>query len=229
MVSISLVKPMVNKEPLSQLIESINQDLRPQVIIESVRPYDPVEVRLLPSPWVLLGTGNYAAVFAHPNYPEQAIKIYAPTRPGFEDEVEVYRRIGTHPAFSQCFYAQDNILILKRIRGVTLYNCLHQGLHIPRQVILDIDQALDYARDQGLNPRDVHGKNVMMHKGRGLVVDISDFLEKGSGSAWNDFKTFYFWIYRPLLSPAKIRIPLRFLDLSRFIYRRLRSLLKRES
>ncbi len=220
---------MVDKDRLGQLIELVNLDLRPQVSLESIEPHDPVEVRHIPSPWVLLGTGNYAAVFAHPDYPDRAIKVYAPGRPGFEDEVEVYRRIGNHPAFSQCFYARDNVLILKCMQGVTLYDCLQQGLRIPVQVISDIDRALDRARERGLNPRDVHGKNVMMHEGRGSVVDISDFLERGTGSAWRDFKRFYFWIYRPFLSPARIRIPLKLLNFSRFAYRRWRALLKHES
>ncbi|MEM8545663.1 MAG: serine/threonine protein kinase [Cyanobacteria bacterium P01_H01_bin.119] len=220
---------MTDKDRISQLIEIVNRHLRREIILESVKPHNPVEARFFPPPWVLLGTGNYAAVFAHPSYPNEAIKVYAPNRSGFEDEVEVYRRIGTHPAFSQCFYAEDNVLILKRMKGVTLYNCLHQGIRIPGQVILDIDRALDYARTKGLNPRDVHGKNVMMYEGRGLVVDISDFLKQGSGSSWNDFKRFYFWIYRPFLSPVKIRIPLKLLDFTRLTYRWLRSVLRRES
>ena len=33
-------------------------------------------------------------------------------------------------------------------------------------------------REQGLTPCDVHGKNVMMEKGRGYVVDVSDFLKQ---------------------------------------------------
>lgn len=219
----------MNRDRLSQLIKIVNQNLRPGVSLESVRPHDPIEVHYIPAPWQLLGTGNYAAVFAHPDYSDQVVKIYAPNRPGFEDEVEVYRRIGSHPAFSQCFYAQDDFLILKRLRGVTLFDCLHQRLRIPVQVIVDIDRALDYTRSQGLNPRDVHGKNVMMHEGRGLVVDISDFLEEGLGSARTDFKKFYYWIYRPFLSPARICIPLGILNFSRRAYRWLRSLLKRKA
>lgn len=111
----------------------------------------------MPVPWQLLGTGNYAAVFEHPDYPEQVVKIYAPGRPGFEQEVEVYRRLGYHPAFSECLYAQKPFLILKRLHGVTLYDCLHRGLPIPQQVIRDIDQALDDTRSQGFFPHDVHG------------------------------------------------------------------------
>ncbi|MEM9215458.1 MAG: serine/threonine protein kinase [Cyanobacteria bacterium P01_F01_bin.150] len=214
---------------LQPLINLVQQELRPQATLVSIRPYDPIEVQHVPNPWQLLGAGNYAAVFAHPDYPNLVVKIYAPGRPGFEDEVEVYRRIGTHSSFSECFYAHDNFLILKRLRGVTLFDCLHQGLPIPKQVILDIDQALDYSRSQGLRPHDVHGKNVMMHNGRGLVVDISDFLHEGTGLAWNDLKLFYYWIYRPLVLPLKLRIPLALLNATRGLYRWSRVLLKRSA
>lgn len=227
----STSNPVLNTAQPSQsietLVEKINQDLRPQARLRSVRPHDPVEAQHVPQPWQLLGTGNYAAVFAHPEYPELVVKVYAPGRPGFDEEVEVYRRIGSHPAFSQCFYAHDNLLILKRLHGVTLYNCLHRGFRIPKQVVSDIDHALDYARSRGLRPHDVHGKNVMMHEGRGLVIDISDFLREGAGLAWNDLKKFYYWVYRPLLSPLRIRIPLALLDAWRGIYRLIRILLKR--
>ena len=219
----------MNETSLDRLVELVNRDLCSEARIESVRPYDPVEVRAIPSPWRLIGTGNYAAVFVHPDYPDRVVKIYAAGRPGFEAEVEVYRRIGSHPAFSECFYARDNFLVLKRLEGITLFDCLHKGLRVPKQVILDIDDALDYARDKGLRPHDVHGKNVMMRDGRGLVVDISDFLEEGEGSVWDDFKRFYFWIYNPLLSPFKIPIPFAVLDSSRGVYRWFRTLQKREA
>ncbi|MGD1950758.1 MAG: serine/threonine protein kinase [Leptolyngbyaceae cyanobacterium] len=228
-VDYSTDAPIVNSVQLNRLVNSIYEDLRPRVSLESVRPHDPVKVHYVPYPWQVLGTGNYAAVFAHPQYPDLVVKLYAPNRPGFEDEVEVYRRIGAHPAFSQCFYAQDNFLVLKRLQGITLYNCLHKGLHIPKQVVLDIDRALDYARSRGLRPHDVHGKNVMMQQGQGLVVDISDFLREGSGSAWDDLKKFYYWVYRPFLAPLKVRLPLPLLDASRGVYRFLRVLLKRKA
>lgn len=219
----------VDAVELERLVDIIYSTLLPYARLESVRPHNPIVVDHVPLPWQLLGTGNYAAVFAHPDYPDLVIKVYAPGRPGFEDETEVYRRIGSHPAFSQCFYARDNFLVLKCLKGVTLYNCLHLGLRIPKQIIFDIDQALDYARSRGLRPHDVHGKNVMMHNGRGLVVDISDFLREGSGSAWDDLKLAYYWVYRPFLSPLNVRVSLTLLNLSRGVYRFIRVLLKRKA
>nr|MDZ8283307.1 serine/threonine protein kinase [Nostoc sp. ChiSLP01] len=168
----------MNKSNLLHLLKSIDRDLLPSLQIESVNPRDPIKVKYLSQPWRLLGIGNYAAVVVRPDYPECVVKIYAPGRPGYEEEVEVYRRLGFHPAFSECLYAADGFLVLKRLDGITLYDCMHLGLPIPQQVIRDIDEALDYARSRGLHPHDVHGRNVMMHQGRGLVVDISDFLHQ---------------------------------------------------
>jgi len=191
----------MDKLRLNTLISQINTELRPQLKLESVDPHNPVAVHYCPSPWEKIGAGNYAAVFSHPDYPEVVIKLYAPGRPGFEEEREVYQRLGKHPAYSQCFYAEDNCLILKRLQGVTLYDSINRGLKIPKQVIQDIDAALDYARGQGLLPHDVHGRNVMMYQGRGYVVDVSDFLKLESCSAWENLKTAYYWLYRPILAP----------------------------
>ncbi|KYC41906.1 serine/threonine protein kinase [Scytonema hofmannii PCC 7110] len=213
-----------DRSQIEHLIESIHQELLPNLQIESVDPHDPVKVQSIPHPWQLLGAGNYAAVVYHPDYPNQVVKIYAPGRPGFEEEVEVYRRLGSHPAFSKCFYAKDGLLVLKRLYGVTLYDCMHLGLQIPVQVIRDIDKALDYARKRGLYPHDVHGRNVMMHEGKGLVVDISDFLHEETCSKWNDLKKAYYWLYRPLLCPLRLRIPYFALDIVRKSYRFFRRL-----
>ncbi|MBD2666940.1 hypothetical protein B6N60_03435 [Richelia sinica FACHB-800] len=204
---------------LHKLIEIIDQELLPNFQVESVNPHDPVEVRTLPHPWEIVGRGNYAAVVYHPDYLEFVVKIYAPGRPGFEDEVEVYNRLGYHPAFSECLYAKDGLLILKRLHGVTLYDCIQRGIKIPKQVIEEIDQALEYASQRGLHPHDVHGRNVMMYEGRGLVVDISDFLFEEKCAKWDNLKRAYYWLYLPIISPLGLRIPPSLLNVVRKTYR----------
>lgn len=209
---------------MNQLIESIYEDLLPHLQIESRDPRNPVVVHQVSYPWRLLGTGNYAAVFYHPDYPDQVVKIYAPGRPGLAEEVEVYRRLGSHPAFSECLFSGENFLVLKRLYGKTLYDCMHLGLPIPKQVITDIDQALAYARKCDLYPHDVHGRNVMMWQGRGLVADVSDFLHEDACSAWDDLKRAYYWLYRPILRPFRLRVPYSVLNIVRKGYRFLRRL-----
>ena len=205
--------------PLRALVD---RELRPALRIESVSPNDPVQVRHLPAPWQLLGAGNYAAVLVHPEHPELVVKVYAPGRPGFDAERAVYERLGEHPAYSQCLFAEDGVLVLRRLHGVTLYDAVHRGLPIPPQVIRDIDGALAYARSRGLHPHDVHGRNVMMHDGRGLVVDVSDFLEEEDCTKWQDLKAAYFRVYRPVFMRLRLRVPYAALDLVRLGYRLFR-------
>ncbi|PZE20147.1 serine/threonine protein kinase [Paenibacillus xerothermodurans] len=208
-----------------QLITLVEQDLLPQLDVESVNPHDPIEVRQLPAPWQLVGAGNYAVVVAHPAYSDLVVKVYAPGRPGLEEEAEVYRRLGSHPAYSECFHAGDNYLILKRLNGVTLYNCMLRGIPIPKRVIQDIDEALDYARSKGLNPHDVHGKNVMLQDGRGKVVDVSDFLKEEPCFMWRDLKRAYNFFYFPAFS--RLHVPAWVMTAVRKGYRFYRKRLQR--
>jgi hypothetical protein len=221
-----LANPESDRSHLHQLVQCIERELLPQLQLHSNSTHnDPVTIDRVPTPWQKLGAGNYAAVFAHPDYLHQVVKIYAPGMPGFEEEIEVYRRLGTHPAFSECLYAGKNFLVLKRLYGTTLYDSVHQGLSIPPQVIIDIDRALDDARARGLNPSDIHGRNVMMDRGRGFVVDVSDFLQQGTCLKWRDLKRAYYWLYRPIIQPLKLRIPYPLLDVVRKSYRYYRRLL----
>ena len=53
---------------LARLIESIHQELLPNLRMESLNPLNPVVVHQVLEPWRLLGTGNYAGVFYHSDY-----------------------------------------------------------------------------------------------------------------------------------------------------------------
>ncbi|GAB2677229.1 protein kinase family protein [Paenibacillus thermoaerophilus] len=204
---------------MDRLIALVERELLPGLRIESVRPHDPIEVRSLPEPWLLVGKGNYAAVVSHPEAPGQVVKIYAPGRNGAAEEREVYRKLGRHPAYSECYGAGDRYLILKRMEGVTVFDCLHRGLPVPEQAIRDIDEALDYARSRGLFPSDIHPKNMMVNEGRGLVIDVSDFLRPKNCFMWDDFKKAYYRCYAPLLAERPLPLPLFVLNGVRKGYR----------
>lgn len=205
-------------ENLKKLIVKVEELLK-KMEIKSVNPYDSVKVYSTPKPWILLGTGNYAAVVYHPEFEDLAVKIYAEGRPGIDQEIKVYQKLGSHPAYSQCYYHGENYLILKRLKGINLYDCLRKGIKINEQVIMDIDNALDYARKQGLYPHDVHVKNVMMLDGRGIVADVSDFNKKEYCSMWKHIKKAYYKIYRKSLYKVPMSIPRIFLELVRKGYR----------
>lgn len=186
---------------LPELLDHIHNQLLPEIRLHCPDPHDPVRVQSLPNPWRILGCGNYAAVLHHPHHPALVVKVYGPGRPGLEQEAEVYGRIGSHPTFSQCLHVGAGYLVLRRLHGTTLYDCLRQG-------------------------HDVHGRNVMLHQGRGLVVDISDFLNPEPCRAWGDLWWAYHTIYHPLLAPLRLRVPGTLLDGLRRSYRLFRRLRK---
>lgn len=100
---------------------------------------------------------------------------------------------------------------------------MKKGIKIPEKVIKDIDEALEYARERGLNPHDVHGKNVMLDaNGRGIVVDVSDFLKEEPCRMWYDLKKAYYKIYLPYLHDKPYPIPDLLLNGIRKAYRIIR-------
>ncbi|WP_194201633.1 serine/threonine protein kinase [Metabacillus mangrovi] len=188
-------------------MENIVQDLIKKVKVKSINPLDPVHVSNIPGDWRLIGCGNYAAVFEHPGFSGKIVKLYAENRKGAEKEKQVYRLLGDHPAYSVLYEAGERHLILKKLEGLTLYEALRKGKYIPERVIKDVDTALQYAIRIGLNPTDVHGKNVMMKDGRGYVIDVSDFLEDFNCPRWRDFKKAYYRLYLPLSRYRKLKVP----------------------
>jgi hypothetical protein len=180
-------------------------------------------VHELPEPWQVVGCGNYAAVFAHPSWPDWVVKVYAPGRPGLEDEALVYQALGEHGSYSRCAHVGSGWLLLARLRGRTFFEHLLEGLPIPRAAVEDIDAALDHARARGLFPHDVHAKNVMVGAdGRGLVVDVSDFRQDVPCARWDHLKRAYYWVYLPVFARRPPRLPLWLLDGVRRGYRTVR-------
>ncbi|WP_338781250.1 serine/threonine protein kinase [Metabacillus sp. FJAT-52054] len=186
---------------------NIDAELTAKVSVKSVDPLEPVHVKNIPQGWKLLGRGNYAAVFVNEGLPGKIVKLYAENREGADKERQVYQILGDHPAYSVMFSYSDRYLILKKLEGITLYDALRKGVYIPEKVIKDVDDAIAYAREKGLNPTDIHGKNVMMKDGRGYIVDVSDFLEVFDCPRWKDFKKAYYRIYLPLSRFRKWKIP----------------------
>ena len=214
---------------MSALRRMVEEELLAALRVESRVQTERVVVVHVPEPWCVVGRGNFAAVLAHPEHPGVVVKVYAPGRPGAEEEKEVYRVLGEHPAFSRCVHAGDGYLVLVRLHGVTLFEALQRGLPIPERVIRDVDDALEYASGRGLRPHDVHARNLMMKDGRGLVVDVSDFLQDDPCSHWRDLKHAYYWLYRPIFMRLGIAVPRRVLELARAAHRACRRVVPERS
>lgn len=179
------------------------ESLIPQVRVHSVNPRDPVIVSTHPDAWRCIGVGNSAAVFQPQEQPDIAVKVYAGDNSAMAaHEAGIYERLGDSEYFPRCYGHGRGYLVMEYRPGRNLYDCLVQGQFIPEQVIRDVDAAIAYARERGLNPSDIHVKNVLVHEGRGYLVDVSDYLNEGTCKRWDTLKKAYYDYYLDLYKPG---------------------------
>ncbi|SHT30949.1 Uncharacterised protein [Mycobacteroides abscessus subsp. abscessus] len=136
-----------------------------------------------------IGVGTDAAVFQYIHNPTYAFKLFADDKKGkIQIEASVYEVLAGSSYFPKCYAANDRYLVLSFESGITLYDCLIQGIRIPSQVIQDVENAREYARKNNLNPRDIHLKNILLQNGRAKVIDVSEYINKGNDHRWEDLK-----------------------------------------
>lgn len=164
----------------------------------------PVKVLGHAKKFYCIGVGTDAAVFCHIQYPEYAFKVYAPEAVSKKEvEREVYRKIRKSIYFPECFGSGTNFIGLSRESGKTLHECLLEGIHIPGRVIEDVDHARAYIRTLGLNPRDIHHKNVLLKDGRAKLLDVSEYVKQGNDKRWEHLKQAYDQFY-PMVDRRKV-------------------------
>lgn len=104
-----------------------------------------------------IGVGTDAAVFQSLSAPAYAFKLYAKDKVNkVKVEANVYHILEDSPFFSTCFAADDEYIVLSYEEGKTLFDCILQGIHIPEQVVNDVEDAREHVWNKGLNPRDIH-------------------------------------------------------------------------
>lgn len=139
-----------------------------------------------------IGVGTDAAVFQSLNAPAYAFKKYAKDKVDKVNvEANVYHILGESPFFSRCYASHDHYLVLSYEDGITLYDCILQGIHIPKQVVIDVEEARNYVRSKGLNPRDIHLKNILLQNGRAKILDVSEYIQPGNDFRWEHLKKGY--------------------------------------
>ncbi|MED4698860.1 serine/threonine protein kinase [Lysinibacillus capsici] len=139
-----------------------------------------------------IGVGTDAAVFQALFAPGYAFKVYAKDKVHkVKIEANVYEILGDSPFFSTCFASYDEYLVLSYEEGKTLFDCILQGIHIPKQVINEVEDAREYVRKKGLNPRDIHLKNILLQNGRAKIIDVSEYTLQGNDYRWEHLKKGY--------------------------------------
>ncbi|OCS84577.1 serine/threonine protein kinase [Caryophanon tenue] len=167
----------------------------------------PVQIKGDAPQLTCMGVGTDAAVFRSTSAPQYVYKVYA------QEEVRkaaieaaVYAQLGDAPYFATCVAATDTFLVLSYEPGKTLYHCLLEGIHIPKSVIEDVEEARDYIRSKGLNPRDIHLKNIVLQNGKAKILDVSEYVVDGNDFRWDYLKQGYAQYYHYIDGN---RVPLR--------------------
>ncbi|WPP39410.1 serine/threonine protein kinase [Paenibacillus hunanensis] len=133
-----------------------------------------------------VGIGTDAAVFTYDQTPGYAFKVFTEqAKDKIPVELSVYERLKGSSFFPTCYGHDANYLVLSYEAGPTLQDCLLQGIEVPKQVITDVEAARKYVRGVGLNPRDIHLKNVIMQNGRAKVIDVSEYVHEGDDRRWD--------------------------------------------
>ncbi|MFK7694254.1 serine/threonine protein kinase [Paenibacillus sp. HJGM_3] len=152
----------------------------------------------------LVGIGTDAAVFTYDGTPGYAFKVYSDVAlPKKETEKMVYEKLEGLPFFPHYYGQGLNYLVISYEEGVTLHDCLLQGIPIPEQAVQDVETARELVRSRGLNPRDIHLKNVLLQDGRAKVLDVSEYALDGDDKRWEHLV----WAYRvfyPALEGKKL-------------------------
>jgi hypothetical protein len=190
-----------------------------EVRVVSRNPRDPVHVESHPALWRCVGVGNTAAVFQPRNRQELVIKVFAESYEHIcQEEASIYEQLGASPYFPRYYGRGDNFLVIEYRAGRNIYDCLLNGTFIPEQVIEDVEEAISYARRRGLNPADIHVKNVLVHEGHGFLVDVSDYGQEQPCKRWESLKKAYYDYYLDLYKPG-LTIPMWVLETIRKWYK----------
>lgn len=167
----------------------------------------------------LIGTGRSAYVFKLPQS-NKALKVFFPAYSHLaKEEAEIYQ-ILKHIAYYPTLYeAGSNYLVIDYIEGSTLFNCITKGIVISDDTIKEIDKALQLARQEGLNPSDIHLRNIFLTLDKEVrIIDVARFRQTKACIQWRDLKYAFYHYYKKRYFPQKI--PASMLDILGVLYKK---------
>ena len=167
----------------------------------------------------LIGTGRSAFVFRISNS-NKAIKVFFPDFTYIaKEEAEIYKVLQEIPFFPTIFDSGLNYIVMDYIDGRTLFECVNQGIPITTNHIKEIDEALLLASSKGLNPSDIHLRNIFITSTNDIkLIDVARFRQTKNCTQWSDLKSAYLLYYKKRLFPKKI--PATIMNTVAFIYKK---------
>ncbi|WP_223700882.1 RIO1 family regulatory kinase/ATPase domain-containing protein [Sutcliffiella deserti] len=152
-----------------------------------------------------IGYGRSAYVFRI-GASNQVLKVfYPPYEHLAKKEAMIYQKLEGAAYYPRLYSYGDNFLVIDYIEGFTLFECLAKGVEIEKHYIDFIDEALDLAREKGLNPSDIHLHNIIVTPNKEIkLIDVARFEQTKRCSQWADLKSVYYNYYLHRFFPKKI-------------------------
>jgi hypothetical protein len=150
----------------------------------------------------------------------KVLKVFFPSFSKIaKEEAEIYKILKGTPYYPTLYESGENYIVIDYIEGNTLFNCLEKGFPITNEHIKEIDEALTLARMKGLNPSDVHLRNIFLTPEGGIkMIDVARFRQTKKCSQWNDLKVAFFKFYKHRIFPKKY--PTFFLNFIALLYKK---------
>lgn len=168
---------------------------------------------------ILIGTGRSAYVFKIKDK-DLALKVYFPHKKRIAlEEATIYRKLQHIDYYPSLYDDGNNYIVIDFIEGYTLFQCLQKGIFVPEEKVKEISKALKMAEEVGLNPADIHLKNIIITSDGGVkVIDVARFMQQEKDNQWKDLERAYFQMYSKKYFPKKV--PTFILNLTSFIYKK---------
>ncbi|GGA23291.1 protein kinase family protein [Psychrobacillus lasiicapitis] len=153
----------------------------------------------------LVGTGRSAFVFKIKST-DKAMKIFFPRFTHLaKEEGEIYKILQGVSYYPTIYYIGKNYILMDFIDGHTLFECITYGEEITMEHIKEIDYALALASARGLNPSDIHLRNIFItSKGEIKIIDVARFRQEKDCVQWDYLKKAYQRHYVKAYFPKKI-------------------------
>ncbi len=155
--------------------------------------------------WEKIGEGRSAKVYKLPGVPRVIKVFHSGKEHAAAAEIAAYEVVGgLEPYYLRMHDYGSNYIVLDFFDGKTIHEMLVEGRFIQESIIKHIDKALAMARQYGLNPKDVHIKNILVQDQTVKLIDLARFSGEGVCTRWEDLKKAYYHLYVNPLFPKKL-------------------------
>lgn len=152
-----------------------------------------------------VGAGRSAFVFKI-DKTNKAMKVYLPKLSHIaQEEACVYDVVQQINYYPEIYESGPNYIVIDYIEGHTFFECLTLGIPIDEKEIKEVDQALSIAKKHGLNPSDIHLRNILITPdGKIKLIDVARFRQPKKCNQWEDLKSAFYHFYTKPFCPKKL-------------------------